>query len=87
MLGGGWCNVDRAHVCVWLFNHTSPLRTLAAEQAELPRVGQGHDEWRVAALAGVGHELLRQLTHTQHACVGTTVAGLRLECLQREGCE
>lgn len=56
--------------------------TLAAVQAQLPRVRQRHDQGRVAALAGVLQQLLRQVAYALHAGVGPTVVGLRLEGLQ-----
>jgi len=59
------------------------LRTLAAVQAELARVGECYDQRRVAALACISHQLLGQLTDTFHLDVGATVVGLRLERLQQ----
>jgi hypothetical protein len=57
--------------------------TLTAKQAELACVGQRHDKWRVAALAGSGHELQRQLANIAHVHVGAAVVGLWLEGLQQ----
>lgn len=57
--------------------------TLTTKEAELPCVWQRHDQWRVAALACSGQELLRQLAHITHAHVGAAVVGLWLEGLQQ----
>jgi hypothetical protein len=56
--------------------------TLAAVQAQLPRVRQCHDQGRIAALAGILQQLLCQLTHALHAGVGPAIVGLWLEGLQ-----
>lgn len=57
------------------------LLTLTAVQAQLPRVWQGHNQGRVCSLAGIGHQLLCQLTDTAHVRAGTAIVWFWLKSL------